>query len=91
MSDNSPHSSLIEFPCDFKIKAMGKNDKAFEEIVMSIVKNEFPNIQLSDITRRPSKDAHYTALTITVHATSKQQLDNVYQGLSDAPEILMAL
>jgi uncharacterized protein len=91
MTENTPHSSPIEFPCDFKIKAMGKNDIAFEDVVMSVVKNEFPNIQLSDIARRPSKDAHYTALTITVHATSKQQLDNVYQGLSDAPEVLMAL
>lgn len=84
-------TSALTFPCDFTIKVMGKNDPLFEEIIASILKTHYPAITDSAFSKRPSKDNNYIAISITVLATSKEELDAVYQQLSDEPMILMAL
>lgn len=40
---------------------------------------------------RPSSGARYISLTCTVHATSREQLDALYQELCDHPQIVMVL
>jgi hypothetical protein len=88
---DSKHSSPIEFPCDFIVKAMGKNNKEFEPLVSSIVLACFPETKATAFSNRASKDNNYLAISVKVYATSKEQLDALYQKLSDAPEVLMAL
>lgn len=73
------HSSPIEFPCDFIIKVMGKTEEGFEKLVLDIIQKEFPDIKTDDIKKRPSKEKNYIALTVTVYAESKEQLDRVYK------------
>lgn len=84
-------TTALTFPCDFTIKVMGKNDPLFEETVASILKMHYPAITDNAFSKRPSKDNNYIAISIMVLATSKEQLDAVYQQLSDEPLILMAL
>lgn len=83
--------SLLEFPCEFAIKAMGKSDIEFDVLVIEIVRRHAPDIYERAVTTRPSKDGNYLAVTVKVQATSKQQLDAIYQDLSDHPLVLMAL
>lgn len=83
--------SLIKFPCDFVIKVMGKHNSQFEDKVLAIVRQFFPDFGNGHLKRHLSKNKNYLSLTITVHAESKQRLDELYQALSDAPEVLMAL
>ena len=85
------HASLIEFPCDFIIKVMGKSDSDFEKNVKAIINKHYPTITDDDYKQRPSKDNNYIALTVTVYAETKAQLDTLYQDLSNEPTILMAL
>ncbi len=91
MTDITEHSSPLEYPCDFTIKVMGKKDSTFETTVLKIVRKEFPSVTSNDISKRPSKGDNYIALSIKVHATAKEQLDNIYQALSNSTEVLMAL
>jgi hypothetical protein len=84
-------SSPIDFPCEFMIKVMGKTDSDFEANVLTIVKKHFPKIRADEFRNRPSKDNNYTAISVTVHAKSKEQLDALYQDLTNEPTILMAL
>lgn len=91
MTDENETSSPLTFPCDFPIKVMGKSTAAFEEKVINIILHTFPTIDLGTVTRRYSKDNNYLALTVVVHAESKAQLDQVYQALTDAEEVLMSL
>ena len=86
-----PELDLLKFPCDFSVKVMGKKDEAFETAVFAIVKQHFPDIKENAIKQRDSKKGNYLALTITVHAEDKASLDKLYQALTDAPEVLMAL
>jgi putative lipoic acid-binding regulatory protein len=87
MSDET----LLEFPCQFAIKAMGKTNIEFDLLVIDIVGRHVPDLNEQSVTTRSSKDANYLAVTVMIQATSKTQLDAIYQDLSDHPLVLMAL
>ena len=77
--------SLIEYPSRFPIKVMGAHHETFIEAVVSVVIAHDPAFDASTIQRRPSSSGNYLNLTVTVTATSREQLDNIYRGLSGHP------
>lgn len=83
--------TLLEFPCAFPIKAMGKNNTELHLLVINIIRRHAPDINESHVKTRPSKDGNFLAITATVQATSKQQLDAIYQDLTGHPQVLFAL
>lgn len=83
--------TLLEFPCQFPIKVMGKIDSELDLVVVEIVRRHAPNLHEGAVTTRPSKGGNYIAVTLLVEATSKQQLDAIYQDLTAHPHVLMAL
>lgn len=87
----SEEETLLEFPCQFSIKAMGKNSANFDSIVVGIVRQHVADINEGAVKSKPSKKGNYLSVTVTIEASSKQQLDAIYQGLTDSPEVLMAL
>lgn len=87
----SEEETLLEFPCQFSIKAMGKNTPDFNSIVVDIVQQHVNENDSLAVKSRPSKGDKYLAVTVTIEATSKKQLDAIYQGLTDCPEVLMSL
>lgn len=87
----SETESLIEFPCQFPIKAMGKTRDDFDAIVVEIVRRHVGDIREGAVSSRPSKAGTYTSVTVVIEATSREQLDAIYQGLTDHPDVLMAL
>lgn len=86
-----PNDSLLEFPCRFPIKALGKQSKEFDVIVLEIIGRHAANVMKSAIKNRMSKGGKYISVTITITAVSQNQLDAIYRDLSDCPKILMAL
>jgi putative lipoic acid-binding regulatory protein len=87
----SEEETLLEFPCQFPIKAMGKNSLDFDSIVVAIVRKHVDDVNEGAVKTRLSKGDKYLSVTVTIEATSKRQLDAIYQGLTDCPEVLMAL
>ncbi len=83
--------TLFEFPCQFPIKVMGKATDDFTSLVVDIVSEHVDDIDSAMIKTRPSGKGNYVAVTVTITATSKQQLDNIYLALSAREEILMSL
>lgn len=83
--------SLIEFPCDFTLKIVGKSQGDFEKIVLAIVHEHFPNVSDKQVQKKFSKDQTYLSLSVTVYATSKPQLDALYLALTSTKEVLMVL
>ena len=83
--------TLFEFPCQFPIKAMGKADVELDLIVIEIVRRHAPDLAENAMTSRPSKDGNFMAITVIIEASSKKQLDAIYQELTDHPHVLMAL
>ena len=88
---NEQPETLLEFPCQFPIKAMGKADIEFDLLVMEIVKKHAHLPEKMAMTTQLSKNGNYLAVTITIEAQSKSELDTIYQQLSSHPLVLMAI
>ena len=91
MTPIPPEQSLIEYPSAFPIKVMGALVDGFEEAVIAVALQFDPQFDASAIERRPSKGGNYLGLTITVTATSREQLDELYRTLSTHPMVKVVL
>jgi putative lipoic acid-binding regulatory protein len=83
--------SLIEYPSAFPIKVMGANVEGFTEAIVSIALQFDPGFDTATVEARPSKAGNYLGLTITVTATSREQLDELYRTLSTHPMVKVVL
>jgi uncharacterized protein len=91
MADLPPERSLIEYPSAFPIKVMGAAVAGFEEAIVAIARQFDPGFDAASVERRPSKAGNYLGLTITVTATSREQLDELYRTLSTHPMVKVVL
>jgi len=85
--DDSP----LKFPCEFPIKAMGKSDCELDLVVVEIVRRHVPDLSEGAVYLRDSTRGNYTSVTVVVNATSRAQLDAIYQDLVDCEAVIMAL
>ena len=84
-------SSLLAFPCDFPIKVMGRKQPGFAQAVTEIVVKHAPDFDMASVEMRPSRKGRYLSVTCVVRATSREQLDALYQELCDHPSVVMVL
>jgi putative lipoic acid-binding regulatory protein len=83
--------TLLEFPCQFPIKIMGRMEDGFADTMTEIVLRHIPDFDAKSLAMRPSSGNKYLSLTFTIHATSKPQLDDLYREVSAHPLVVMAL
>ena len=83
--------TLLEFPCEFPIKAMGLACDELEIAVIEIVNRHVENLAEDALKMKPSRTGKYTAITITITAHSKEQLDAIYIELSACEHVSIAL
>ncbi len=81
----------LAFPTAFPIKIMGRRDSGFAKAVIEIVQRHAPDFMPGTLEMRPSREGKYVSLTATVNATSREQLDALYQELCDHPSVVMVL
>ena len=86
-SEESP----LTFPCSFPIKAMGKDEEDFDVLVVSLIRKHSPDLLEGAIKSRRSKGGRFVSVTVTIEATSREQLDNIYMDLTAEERVLMAL
>lgn len=91
MRDIPPEQSLIEYPSQFPIKVMGANVEGFAEAVVRVAQQFDPGFDAASIETRPSKAGNYLGVTITITATSREQLDELYRTLSSHPMVKVVL
>lgn len=78
-----PEESLIEYPSDFPIKVVGIMQDQFAQNIVELVIVHDPEFHAGKLEMRPSSQGKYLSLTLTVRATSRVQLDNLYRALSE--------
>jgi hypothetical protein len=88
---NRPDDSLITYPCDFPIKIMGVTQDGFAQAIVDVVLLHDPEFDADKMEMRPSSKGNYLSLTVTVRATSREQLDNLYRTLSSHPMVKVVL
>lgn len=91
MPDIPPQASLIEYPSAFPIKVMGANVDGFVHAVTAIARQFDPAFDAASVELRPSKGDKYLGVTVTVTATSREQLDELYRTLSTHPMVKVVL
>jgi putative lipoic acid-binding regulatory protein len=89
---NDAHrESLIEYPCDFPVKVMGARVDGFAEAMCHLAQQFDPSFNPATLEMRTSKAGNYLSVTLTIRATSREQLDNLYLALTGHPMVKVAL
>ncbi len=83
--------TLLEFPCDFPVKIMGKTHDELAQTVLSIVTRHAPDFDGTTMEMRASSGGNYLSLTCTVIATSNPPLDELYTDLTAHPLVKVVL
>lgn len=84
-------ASLIEYPSQFPIKVMGVHSDGFVEAIVAVARRHDPAFDESKVELRPSRAGNYLGITITISATSREQLDALYTDLSSHPMVKVVL
>ena len=88
---NPEEETLFEFPCEFPIKCMGLNGPEFESAVIEIMNRHVSDLGEGAIRSRMSKEGKFSAITVTITAHSKKQLDAIYMDLTACVHVKMSL
>jgi uncharacterized protein len=89
--DIPPEQSLIEYPSKFPIKVMGLRADGYVTALTHIAKQFDPTFDASTIELRESSGGKYLGVTLTITATSREQLDEIYRTLSTHPMVKVVL
>lgn len=86
-----PDESLIEYPSAFPIKVMGANVDGFAQAIAEVALQFDPGFDPATVEMRPSSGGNYLGVTITITATSREQLDDLYRALTAHPMVKVVL
>jgi len=81
----------MEFPCEFPIKVMGRQDSEIKALARAIVERHAGPLADSSVRVRTSTDGNFLAVTFVITAASREQLDAIYRELTACKAVLMAL
>jgi putative lipoic acid-binding regulatory protein len=82
---------LLTFPCEFPLKVLGRNGEDFRAHARTIVERHMGVLEQSRISERLSRDSNFLAITFTIPAQSREQLDALYRELTTSESIVMVL
>ena len=83
----SERETVFDFPCEFPIKVVGKSAPDFEAAIMEIMRRHVPELTEDAVRSTDSKKGRFVSLTITITATGREQLDDIYRELSASPTV----
>jgi uncharacterized protein len=83
--------TLIEYPCAFPIKVLGAKVDGFVTAITQLARQFDPAFDAASIELRDSKGGKYLGITLTITATSREQLDDLYRALSSHPMVKVVL
>jgi len=88
---NPGDASPLTFPCEFPIKAMGRQGEGFPDRVLGLVARHAPRVGPEQIRVAASRAGRFQSATVTITATSRAQLDAIYRDLAADAAVLMTL
>lgn len=83
--------SGLEFPCDFPIKMMGRDTPEFRATARALVEGHAGAVADSAVQAAVSRNGRFVSITVTITATSREQLDDIYRDVSSHDDVLVAL
>lgn len=83
--------TALKFPCKFPIKMMGRESTEFRATARALVEKHVGEVADDAVQASLSRNGRFVSVTVTINATSRQQLDDIYQDVTDHEDVLMAL
>lgn len=83
--------SALQFPCEFPIKMMGRDTPGFRQLARTLVENHTGPVPDDAVQAAVSRKGSFVSITVTITATSQQQLDDIYRDATSHDDVLMAL
>ena len=83
--------SALQFPCEFPIKMMGRDTPEFRSAARTLVENHVGGVSDERVQASISRNGRFVSVTVTITATSQQQLDDIYRDVTAHDDVLMAL
>ncbi len=91
MTDAEEPVTLLEFPCKFPVKVMGRDSPEFHRTARELVERHTGPLPDDAIQSALSRNGRFVSITVTVQAQSKEQLDAIYRELTGHDAVIMAL
>ena len=88
---SQPEPPKIEFPCDYPIKVLGRQSDSFRAVVLAVMRKHAGDIADHQVTERASGKGTFMALTVTITATGKPQLEAIFEDLKATGQVKMVL
>ena len=83
------NEALWQFPCNFTFKAMVMAIEGIENNVISAIQKHAPGDYTANL--KESKGGNYLSVTLSIHVTSKEQLDSIYKEVHAVEGVKMLL
>ena len=91
MTGQNERETVLEFPCEFPVKAMGRAERDFAVHVFKIVRRHVPDLTDDQLRTAASRRGNFVSVTVTFTAQSQDQLDRIYLDLNGDEQVLMTL
>ena len=89
--DSADKESLIEFPAELAVKAMGLQTEDFESLVTTLVASQLPEGSAHKVTTQQSSGGKYVSVSVHFTASSLEQLKTIYASLRNESRVLYLL
>lgn len=87
----APDTPPLSFPCAFDVKAMGRQSGDFAARIRELVGRHVAPSALHGVNTRMSRENQYVSVTLSITASSDDQLNAIYRDLAACPEVLFVL
>ncbi len=87
----TPSEALLQFPCAFPIKVMGRVHPDLVAAVVDLCRAVDPAFDAAGIEQRASGAGRFVGLTVTVEVPSREHLEGLYRALSAHPLVAVVL
>lgn len=88
---NDEDRPIQNFPDTYSIKAVGKDEDNFVELVLSVVRGLIDDADSISHYSRASRNGKYLSVTVSFTATDQAQLDSVFEKMSAQQRVVWVL
>ncbi|MDP6435635.1 MAG: DUF493 domain-containing protein [Gammaproteobacteria bacterium] len=81
--------SLLEYPTEFPIKALGRKHPDFRKCVLEVIAVHAQFDSKADVREQTSSNGNFISVTVTFTAENQEQVDAVYRSLHGHELVLM--
>jgi uncharacterized protein len=81
----------LTFPCDYPIKVMVRAEDGVRSQIDAIIERHAAPLDRASVVERPSAQRNFLGLTYVIHASSAEQIAQLFAALKLCEHVLLVL